>query len=252
MTLCSVSTLSVEAFDAWIAAAGGAPLSKCERSPTPPQREFGSPLFYNNPLTRSRSRSRSHTLSPSPSSLEPTTPMDRYDAVDYGFEVEADPMFTYELGSHHSNQTHPYSPKQKKMITVPMTCPLERCTSPRTPVDSPRGPPTPYSPTAAQRYAAAHRTSLDQSSHPASPRSNSLQNLDEEDEKDAEGEGIIWFGKGSRPSVERIELFQNWVGVALDPTAPEPSAAKGKRNPQLMQRLVGAWRQRRRRQSSKD
>lgn len=174
--------------------------------------------------------------------------MDRCDAVDYGFEVEADPLYSYELDP----RSHSHSPTQKvNPCSQPITHTLERCTTPlHTDIDNPPGPPTPHTPTEAQRYAAAHRTSIDTHSNRqsvAQSRSNSYDWNADDDETD---EGIIWFGKREAPCAERIELFQNWVGVALDPNAPEEP--NGKKNPQLMRRLVGAWRQRRRRRSSKE
>lgn len=266
MTLYSVSTLSVDAFDAWIAAAGGAPLSKCERSPTPPPRPF-------NALARARSRSRSprasgsRSRSPSPS-LEPTTPTDRSDAIDYGFEVEDEPaqVFNYDLSSSPKTKAAELA-HMRASVCHDQACQdltLARCPSkPRTPRKPPTylccdepGPPTPHSPTEAQRYAAAHRASLDTDPVPTHSRRSFA---DDDDDEKCDDEGIIWFGRREAPCAEKVAMFYGSVGRAL---CPERSAGQrtaggcpgGKKSPQpqLMQRLVRGWKERRRRRSSKD
>ncbi|CAK9783982.1 hypothetical protein CC85DRAFT_177523 [Cutaneotrichosporon oleaginosum] len=250
----SVSTLSLSAFDTTLAAAGGAPLSKCERSPTPPFRGFVDPFMYTHALTRTRTRAarspryRSPASSVSDAPTSPTTPMDQRDGPDYAFEYEADPAYHYNL----DNPTSPIT--RMRDIEHLGKC-LERSPSvPKALMDIYMSPP--FSPTtAAQRYAAAHRASIDANSgpHPLSA-SHSRSSSDTWDEVDEDvNDGIVWMGKRDPPTPEyyhRIVTFRRSVGSALDPRAPAPPAPT-KKNPPLMKKLVGAWRDRRRRRSTK-
>lgn len=251
----SVSTLSLSAFDTTLAVVGGAPLSKVERSPTPPLRGFVDPFMYTHALTRSRTRTRyrsprfrSPTSSVSEVSTSPTTPTDLHDGPDYAFEFEADPAYHYVLDN-------PTSPITRMRVVEHLDKYRVRSPSPKAPMVS--STPPPYSPrTVAQRYAAAHRASIDAHSCrlPLSATHSRSSSYDShcDDELD-ELDGIVWMGKRDPPNPEyfrRVDTFRRSVGSALDSNAPVVSAP-AKKNPPLMKKLVGAWRERRRRTSTK-
>jgi hypothetical protein len=257
----SVSTLSLSAFDTTLAAVGGAPLAKCERSPTPPLRGFVDPFMYTHALTRVRTRTQSRSpryLSPASSVSDaptsPTTPTDQHDGPDYAFEFEAaDPAYHYELDN-------PSSPTTRMRVVEHLDKCLERSPSvPKALMFADTTPP--YSPrTAAQRYAAAHRASIDANSCrlPLSVTHSRSSSYDSEDEDELdELAGIVWMGKRDPPTPEYFRLldtFRRSIGSALDPNAPIAPGhthAQAKKNPPLMKKIVGAWRERRRRRSTK-
>ncbi|BEJ16553.1 hypothetical protein CspHIS471_0511580 [Cutaneotrichosporon sp. HIS471] len=249
----SVSTLSLRAFDTTLAEVGGAPLTKCQRSPTPPFRGFVDPFMYTQPLTRVRTRTRSrspHCRSP-PSSLSdaplsPTTPTDQHEGLDYAFEFEPDPAYHYELGN-------PPSPLTRMRAVEHLDKCLENenenenasCSKP--PMVMSTIPP--FSPrTEAQRYAAAHRASIDAHSC-CSPLSvtrsratSSSYDADDDGELD-DHDGIVWMGNRVPLNGEyfrRVDTFRQSIGSALDPIAP-PAHQPGKKNRLLMRKLVVAW-----------
>ncbi|BEI87329.1 uncharacterized protein CcaverHIS019_0100470 [Cutaneotrichosporon cavernicola] len=245
----SVSTLSLRAFDTTLAAVSGAPLTKCKRPSTPPFRGLvDNPFIYRQPLTRVRTRTRSRSpLYRSPPSslsdvpLSPTTPTDQHDELDYVFEFEPDPAYHYELG----NPPFP-------LTRMPAVENLDKCLENPSCSKPPMAVSTlpPFSPrTEAQRYAAAHRASIDANSccspllsATRSRATCSSYDADDDGELD-DHDGIVWICNRVPLNGEyfrRVDTFRQSIGSALDPIAPK-AHAPGKKNRLLMRKLVGAW-----------
>ncbi|GMK55045.1 hypothetical protein CspeluHIS016_0201010 [Cutaneotrichosporon spelunceum] len=186
--------------------------------------------------------------------MSPTTPTDQHEGLAYAFEfeAEADPAYHYELDNPPSPITRIRAVKHLDQCIESPSCSKSLGHAITTPPLSPR--------TEAQRYAAAHRASIDAHSC-CSPLTTTRSRATYwssdaiDDGEIVDPDGIVWMGKRDPLNPEyfrRVDTFRRSIGSALDPIGPT-AHTQGKKNPNapLMRKLVGAWREHRLRRSTK-